>query len=83
MFNSQQLDCQIAATQEAYFCNWLQQIGFPSIENEDANEMEHVFLEDDLESSDEFEYIDVSGGIDSILSDTTLVFVDNDEHQDN
>ena len=67
MFNSKQLDCQIATMRDTKLCKWLQQLCLDSgyeaeLEEDPANEDE----DGGGGSIDEFDRVDISKGIDGM-----------------
>ena len=65
MFNSEQLDCQIATTRDTKFCKWLQQL-CPNSGYEAELEEDHVGEDEDGGSIDEFDRVDLSEGVDGM-----------------
>ncbi|CAK9221855.1 unnamed protein product [Sphagnum troendelagicum] len=68
LFNTKQLDRQIAATRDTKFCKWLQQLG---VDNGDAAEEEPLDKEEDAAGGciEEFDRLDISGDIDGIANE--------------
>jgi hypothetical protein len=80
LFNAKQLDHQIAATRDTCFCKWLRRLGCVAEDEEEdddddepvligaAGEEQDTIIDDDS-CDEEFDRIDVSGGIDAIVDD--------------
>jgi hypothetical protein len=68
LFNPKQLDRRIAATRDTKFCKWLQHLGAES--GDDAEEEPLDEKEDAAGgSTEEFDRLEISGGIDSIVDE--------------
>ncbi len=68
LLNAKQLDCRIAATQDTKFYKWLQQLG---ADNRNDAEKEPLDEEEDAAGGciEEFDRLDISGGIDGIADE--------------
>ena len=67
LFNSKQLDCQIATTRDTKLCKWLQQL-CPDSGNEVEVEEDPVDEDEDGGGGniDEFDRVDISKGVDGM-----------------